>query len=195
MPALPLTAGWSVVQLGYDEELGPLHGIYGSMEAEFKRAELCLVKTVIGPITVHADNKGIIHGLWRGERKCIDPKAGDADLWIKIWAELHLFTSKDMLVEVEHVRAHRTKKDKNDMSQFEKSVVEGNEKADVLGNTAAMLDEGFMAETRAKTVQQEREEKKCTRLCSTQPAFTAWCRNGKIVKSSSRSAKTMDFRG
>ena len=65
---------------GYDEELGPLHGMYGSTEAEFevqrtvKRAELkaflCLLKKVIGPITAHVDNKGIIDGLWRGERKC-----------------------------------------------------------------------------------------------------------------------------
>ena len=68
----------AVVQLDYDEELGPLHGMYGSMEAEFevqrtiKRAELtaflCLVKRVIGPIKVLVDNKGIIDGLWRGER-------------------------------------------------------------------------------------------------------------------------------
>ena len=52
-----------------------------------KRAELtaffCLLKTVVGPIKVHVDNKGTIDGLWRGERKCFDPKAGDADLWIK----------------------------------------------------------------------------------------------------------------
>ena len=38
--------GWSVVQSADDEELVPLHGMYGSMEAEielqrtFKRAEL-----------------------------------------------------------------------------------------------------------------------------------------------------------
>ena len=38
--------GWSVVQLDCDEELGPLHGVYGSMETEFEvqrtieRAEL-----------------------------------------------------------------------------------------------------------------------------------------------------------
>ena len=38
--------GWSVVQLDHDEEVGPLHGMYGSMEAELevqrtiKRAEL-----------------------------------------------------------------------------------------------------------------------------------------------------------
>ena len=28
--------GWSVVQLDHDEELGPLHGMYGSVEADFK---------------------------------------------------------------------------------------------------------------------------------------------------------------
>ena len=38
--------GWAVVQLDYDEEMGPLHGMFGSMEAELevqrsiKRAEL-----------------------------------------------------------------------------------------------------------------------------------------------------------
>ena len=72
----------------YDEELGPLHGMYGSMEAKFanKRAELtaflCFLKKVIGPIKVHVDI-GIIDGLWRRERKCIDPKAGDANLWME----------------------------------------------------------------------------------------------------------------
>ena len=36
------------------------------------------------------------------------------------------------MVEVEHVKAHRTKKDKKEMSHFERFVTEGNEKADVL---------------------------------------------------------------
>ena len=110
-------------QLGYDEEeLGHLRGMYGSTEAELevqrtiKRAELtaffCFLNKVIGPIKVHVDNKGIIDGLWRRERKCIDPKTGDADLWIKIWEELHLLMSKETLVKVKHVRAHRTEKDK-----------------------------------------------------------------------------------
>ena len=62
--------GWAVVQLEYDEELGPLHGMYGSMEAEYevqrtiKRAELtaflCLLRKVCGPTKVHVDNKGMI---------------------------------------------------------------------------------------------------------------------------------------
>ena len=56
-----------MVQLDYDEELGPLHGMYGSMQAEFevqrtiKRAELtaffCLLKKVVGPNEVDVDNK------------------------------------------------------------------------------------------------------------------------------------------
>ena len=41
---------------------------------------------------------------------------------------------------------------------FEKFVTDGNEKADELAKAGAMLDEGFMAKTTAKTVQQERKE-------------------------------------
>ena len=66
-------------------------------------------------------------------------------------------------MEVEHAKAHRTKKEKNEMSYFEKFVTEDNEKADELAKEGAMLDEGFMAEARAKTKQQGREEV-CTAL-------------------------------
>ena len=127
--------------------------MYGSREAECEvqrtiklTAFLCLLKKVIGPIKVHVDNKVIRHGSWREERKCIDPKA------------LHLPVSKEISVEVEHVKAHRSKKDKKEMSHFEKFFNESNEKEDELAKEGAMLDESFMAETRAKTVQQEREE-------------------------------------
>ena len=64
--------------------------------------------------------------------------------------------STETLVEVEHVKAHRTTKDKKEMSCFDKFVKEGNEKANELAQAGAMLDEGFMAAARAKTVQQER---------------------------------------
>ena len=65
--------GWAVVQLDYDEQMGPLHGMYGSMEAEYevqrtiKRAEvtafLRLLRKVCGPIKMHVDNKGMNDGL------------------------------------------------------------------------------------------------------------------------------------
>ena len=44
------------------------------------------------------------------------------------------------------------------MSHFEKFVTDGKEKADEWAKTGATLDEGFIAQTRANTVQQEREE-------------------------------------
>ena len=68
--------GWSAVQLDHDEELGPMHGMCGTLDAELegqrtmKRAELtaflCLLRKAIGNTLVHVDNKGIIFGLWRG---------------------------------------------------------------------------------------------------------------------------------
>ena len=92
------------------------------------------------------DNKGIMDGLRRGEKECFKPRIGDADLWMKMWEELH------ELVVVAHVIAYRTKKEKEKMTKFGRFVTEGNEKA------GAMMDEGFMAEARAGTVKQEREE-------------------------------------
>ena len=67
------------------------------------------------------------------------------------------------MVGVAHVKAHRTKKEKEKMTQFERFVTEGNEKADELAKAGAMLDEGFVAEVRADTMKQERErERRCT---------------------------------
>ena len=91
---------------------------------------------------MHVDNKGFIDGLWRGERKCIDPSAGDADWWIKILKELCLSTSNEILVDVEHVKAHFTKKDKKEVSHFEKFVTESKEKVDELAKAGAMSDGG-----------------------------------------------------
>ena len=83
------------MQLDHDEERGPMHGMYGTLDAELevqrtiKRAELtaflCLPRKAVGPTMVHVDNKGIIQGLWRGETRCIGSRAKDADLWILIW--------------------------------------------------------------------------------------------------------------
>ena len=36
-------------------------------------------------------------------RECIKPRAGDADLWFKIWEELHELVTRGILVEVAHV--------------------------------------------------------------------------------------------
>ena len=57
------------------------------------------------------------------------------------------------------MKAHRTKKEKEKMTQFERFVTEGNEEADELAKAAAMMDEGFMEEARAETMKQERERR------------------------------------
>ena len=104
---------------------------------------------VIGPVTVHVDNKGLIDGLRKGESKCVKQTAGDADLWIEIWEELHGLAERGIWAEVEHVKAHRTKKEEKHVSQFERFVTEGDEKADELAKAGTILDEGFKAEGRA----------------------------------------------
>ena len=48
------------------------------------------------------------------ERECIKPRAGDADLRIKIWEELHSLAARDMAVEVEHVKAYCTMKEQKE---------------------------------------------------------------------------------
>ena len=88
-------------------------------------------------------------------------------------------------MEVEHVKAH-TMKEKKEMSHFEKFITEGNEKASELAKAGAMMDEGFVAEARVATVKQERE-RRCTQRCSVRLASVAWWRNGRTVRSSSRS--------
>ena len=75
-----------------------------------------------------------------------------------MWEELNGLAERGILVEVEHAKAHRSTKEEKHMSQFEKFVTEGNEKADALALAGAMLDEGFMAEAKEETMQQEREE-------------------------------------
>ena len=77
--ALCGACGWAVVQLDYDVEMGPLHGMYGSMEAEceaqrtIKRAQLtaflCLLRKVSGPNKVHVDNEGTIGVSRQGEKR------------------------------------------------------------------------------------------------------------------------------
>ena len=87
--------GWSVVQLDHDKEIEPMHGMYGTMDAELevqraiRRAELTngvLVspQKATGLTMVHVDDKRIIDGLGRGEARCSGPRDKDADLFILI---------------------------------------------------------------------------------------------------------------
>ena len=71
---------------------------------------------------------------------------------------MHVVHREGILVEVEHVKAHRTKKEMQQMSfSFERFIAEGIEQADELAKEGMMLDGRFMELVRASTVQQERE--------------------------------------
>ena len=76
----------------------------------------------------------------------------------KIREEPHELVKRGILVEVARVKAHRTKKEQEKMTQYERFVTEGNEKADELVKAGAMLGEGFLAEVRAA----KEGERKCT---------------------------------
>ena len=76
-------------------------------------------RKVIGPSKVHVDTKVLFMGCG-GEKRCIGPRAKDADLWILTWEELHRIHQEGILVEVEHVKAHRSTKGMQKMSFFEK---------------------------------------------------------------------------
>ena len=89
--------GWSVVKLDHDDDMIPMLGMYGTLDAELevqrtiKRAEfLCLLRRTVGPTTAHVDSKGIINGLRRVEMSCIGPTAKSAELWLVIWQEVRL---------------------------------------------------------------------------------------------------------
>ena len=105
-----------------------------------------------------ADNKGILDGLWSGELKCSGPKATEAHWWKLIWVVVHRTRQEGLLLEVEHVKAHRPKKEEQEMTLFESFVAEGNKRVDERAKDGALLDGGEMAQIRASTAQQKQEE-------------------------------------
>ena len=99
--------------------------------------------------------------------------------------------SKEIFLEVEHVKAHRTEKRKKEMTHFGKFVTDGNEKADELAKPGAMSNERFMAQTRAKRVQQEREEVYASLAVCSQLSL----RGGGMEGTPVAGKRTIDFRG
>ena len=97
--------------------------------------------------------------------KCIGPKAVDADFWIK-FAKNCVICGRKTVIEVEHVKAHRTDEERQHVSLFEKFIAEGNEKAEEMAKEGAMLAGGSMSKARARTIQQEREEVHANLQCA-----------------------------
>ena len=85
------------------------------------------------------------------ERWCIAPTAKDTDLWILKWKNCVESIKKGVRWR-SSVKTHRSKKEMQRMSLFEKFITEGNCKSDELAKEGAMLDGGGMAHV------QERDE-------------------------------------
>ena len=115
--------GWSLVRLVHDEEMGP-------MQRTVKRAELTaslsLLRNTIGPTLVHVNNRGIIDGLWKGETN-YSQRAKDATCGSR--EELHGVHQKKTCGGSEHVKAHRSEKEKQ-ISLFEKFITEAEKKTE-----------------------------------------------------------------
>ena len=78
-----------------------------------------------------------------GEKECIKPRAGDADLWVKNGESCVSWLEEASLVDVAHVKAHRTKNEKEKMTKIERFVTEGHEKADELAKSRSNAGRRF----------------------------------------------------
>ena len=88
------------MQLAHDEEMVPMHGMYGTLDADLEeqRAHHQEVRVdslpfvspegLSVPPRLMWTTKGVIDGLWREGVSCISPKAKDADVWVLIWEEV-----------------------------------------------------------------------------------------------------------
>ena len=119
---------------------------------------------------VHVDDKGSMDGLRRGDAKCSGPEAKNDDSWISNWEELHGIHPERIPVEVEHVKAHHSKKEKQQMSLFEHFITEGNRKADEPAKDGTMMGGRAMAQNRTNAVSQEKRG--CVRRVATCSKFS-----------------------
>ena len=63
-------------------------------------------------------------------------------MWTVIWEEVRRTHPEGTLLEVEHVKALRPKKEKREMTLFENFVTTSNERTDEMTKDVAMLDGG-----------------------------------------------------
>ena len=125
---LDAACGWALVQLDQDMTEEPWSAIYGTMLAalEVQRtiksalswALTMAVASLIGPSTIHTENLGNVDGSWRREEACTGSK------------QLAECAEKNGDPEVNHVKVHRTEKEKKATTNMQECVIEGPEQAD-----------------------------------------------------------------
>ena len=85
-----------------------------------------------GPCGQQDDNRWVTKKV---KKECIKPRAGDADLWIKTWEELHELVKK--MHPGGSGTCEGTPHKEGTMTQLERFVTEGNKKADDLAKAGS----------------------------------------------------------
>ena len=116
----------------------------------------------------------ILDALCRREEGWIGPKQKDADLWKTCWEVLSECAEKDWNLDVKHVKAHRTEKEKKIMTQIQE-FVEGNETADELAKAGADVDGVQMAAAKSAHFSVQVESGKDRDEIVTEESLVAFC--------------------
>jgi hypothetical protein len=115
------------------------------VQRKIKRAELWAFHQalccILPPAVVHTDHMGIIQGLTKGRKWCTDGRRAHADIWRKVWWQLidHGY-GEGAEIEVRHVKAHRSKAQKQALPAEAQVHSAGNDEADRLANLGAEQD-------------------------------------------------------
>ena len=117
---------------GKEEE--PLYAIYGTMPAELrvqrrtKRSELLaftmVLASLVGLSTIHTDNMGIIVCCGGEKNDALDRSRRMRIFMDANWELLTECAEKDWNLDVKQVKAHRTEKEKNAMTQMQEFVID-----------------------------------------------------------------------
>ena len=161
--------GWSVVQVDHGEEMRPMLGMYGTLDAELevrrtiKRAELtaflCLLRKAIGPTTVHVDDKGNYSRAVERRKEVHWRKSEGCPL---VDLDLERNNCKEYITKAYWWRSSTSKRivprRKYSNCRFRKFITDGNAKADEVAREGGRGDGGVMAQIRTSSDQQRREE-------------------------------------
>ena len=166
----------SVVRRDHGEELGPMHGMYGTLDAELevqrttKRAELtaflCLLGRVYWPRHVSRGQQR--YHWWTVRRtKCMGPKfEGRRRVDFDMGGGAQSSPRRFSFLEVDHVKRRRTNTEKSRKRRSSRDL-SLNERTDELPKIRVIP--GWRGWIRGR-----RKGRRFTERCSVRPVFTVW---------------------
>jgi ribonuclease HI len=140
--------GWAWVTLsGGKVRVGQFGALPISLPVQrrIKRAELWAFHQalccVLPPAVIHTDHLGIEQGLTKGKQWCNDGRRAHADIWRMVWWQLEDQSyGEGADIEVRHVKAHRSKAQKQALQDEARQHSAGNDEADHFAKLGADAD-------------------------------------------------------